>query len=231
MAGARHEAGLEGAASTGRRAAGRGVCLSLYLVRLRLMRVAGGLGALLVLLTLAGLDHLGLLLADAGDMSRYHDRWVVVDRVLDGDTLLVRWQDGPAEVTRVRLWGVDTPELARQGREEQPLAAEAKQWVEEAIRGGDLAAIAGAAGLAGVAGAGGDHGQGWVRIRLTPEQTRDRFGRLLGYVELPGGASLNEGLLVVGLARADDRFDHPQRERFTQLDQQARRDGVGLWAK
>ncbi|MFW5682759.1 MAG: hypothetical protein ACOC1G_07110, partial [Phycisphaeraceae bacterium] len=50
----------------------------------------------------------------SGDtMDRFHDREVRVVRVIDGDTLEVLLPGQPGETFRVRLWGIDAPELAR----------------------------------------------------------------------------------------------------------------------
>ncbi|MEK7756378.1 MAG: hypothetical protein AAB385_04120, partial [Planctomycetota bacterium] len=53
-----------------------------------------------------------------GDRSRYHDRTFHVVYVVDGDTIDIDAPDADKPKTRVRLWGVDTPELARSGRPE-----------------------------------------------------------------------------------------------------------------
>ena len=69
-----------------------------------------------------------------------------------------------------------------------------------------------------------------IKLTIEPHQLRGRFGRLLGFVELPDGTMLNEQLLIAGLARADDRFSHRFLERFALLELQAKRERVGLWA-
>ncbi|MEK7730475.1 MAG: hypothetical protein AAB363_01320, partial [Planctomycetota bacterium] len=81
-----------------------------------------------------------------GDRSRYHDRTFHVVHVIDGDTLDIDAPDADKPVgrrdrqtsrqsregpggsvqTRIRLWGVDTPELARSGRPEMHFAKAAK---------------------------------------------------------------------------------------------------------
>ncbi|SHF27380.1 Endonuclease YncB, thermonuclease family [Microbulbifer donghaiensis] len=60
------------------------------------------------------------------------DEWVTLDRVLDGDTLVLR--DG----RHLRLIGVNTPELAKRGRAAQPLAREARDFTRRFLSGGDL---------------------------------------------------------------------------------------------
>lgn len=96
--------------------------------------------------------------------------WVRLDRVIDGDT--VRLVDG----RRVRFLGVDTPELARQGRPHEPLAKEARDLVRAALGPG-------------------------ARFELVYDTTReDRYGRTLAYIYDPEGRSLDAELLRKGLA-------------------------------
>lgn len=59
-------------------------------------------------------------------------------------------------------------------------------------------------------------------------QGRDRYGRLLGWVELPGGGTLNELLVAEGLAWHYRRYA-PREARLAQLEQEARAARRGLW--
>lgn len=69
-----------------------------------------------------------------------------------------------------------------------------------------------------------------VRIVLVPEQTRDKYDRLLAYVYLADSdVMLNEELLIHGYAYADTRFKHPWRTRFVELEARARKTFAGLW--
>ncbi|SEA15563.1 thermonuclease family protein [Microbulbifer marinus] len=60
------------------------------------------------------------------------DERVALDRVLDGDTLVLR--DG----RHLRLIGVNTPELAKRGRAAQPLAREAREFTRQFLTGGEI---------------------------------------------------------------------------------------------
>lgn len=60
------------------------------------------------------------------------DEVVALERVQDGDTLVLR--DG----RHLRLIGVNTPELARRGQPAQPLAREAREFTRRFLAGGDL---------------------------------------------------------------------------------------------
>jgi micrococcal nuclease len=141
------------------------------------------------------------------DRSRYHDRSFEVVHVVDGDTFDIAAPDGAKDVTRIRLWGVDTPETARGGEPAMHFADEAKAFAARTLAGRR------------------------VHVVLAPGRTRGKYGRLLAYVFLErGGRMFNELLLEGGYAYADVRFPHPYDERFRQIERRAERSGVGLWA-
>ncbi len=146
----------------------------------------------------------------ASDLQRYHQRVFTVVKVVDGDTIDVDVPDGRYRHTRIRLWGVDTPET--HGFEsvgfggEMYWGPEASEFARRKLLNND------------------------VRLELVEGKTRDKYKRLLGYVYVvPSGAMFNESLLRGGHAYADTRFSHPRRERFRALEMEARADGVGLW--
>lgn len=187
---------------------------------LRLALIVGG-GIILVLVGLA--DQHELLIyeqgkdlgpearAAAADLRRYDGQWTQVVSVTDGDTLRIDLADEDGEPTRVRLWGIDTPERERRLADGTTVPAEP----------GAEAAYVFAEDLA--------DGQR-VRLRLVDTRTRGGYGRLLAYVELPDGTLLNERLLEAGLAEAVDKWEHPMVERFGLIQLQAQREGLGLWS-
>jgi endonuclease YncB( thermonuclease family) len=143
----------------------------------------------------------------ASDHVRYHNQSFRCVRVVDGDTLDIEIPDRHRETTRIRLWGVDTPEVAKGSRPAMFFGSEAEARTRELVEGR------------------------MVRVVLAPDKTRGLYGRLLAYVYLPeGGEMLNELLLSEGLAYADRRFPHVWKNRFVNLESRARRDEVGLWA-
>jgi len=164
-----------------------------------------------VLVVLLVLDRRGwLLVRSADDLAAYHGREAMVTHVVDGDTIDVALPDALAghDVTRVRLWGIDCPELAHFGKSEEPLAREATRLTESVV---------------------GNHR---VRLFLEAHEPRDSFGRVLAHVELiDDGRSLNEALLDAGLAKADDHWPHSRLTRYAQVQLSAQRRGVGIWAK
>lgn len=141
------------------------------------------------------------------DWNRYHDKTFTVTRVIDGDTFDIDVPDSGSATTRIRLWGVDTPELAHFGKPVMHFGPEAADFARETLAGRS------------------------VHIVLSPKQTRGKFGRLLAYVYLErGGRMFNEMLLEKGYAYADLRFPHHYFDQFAAADRRARRAGVGMWA-
>jgi len=162
-----------------------------------------------VLAGLIAADRGGYLLDQGDDWGRYEGKTFHVTRVIDGDTLEIAVPDGAQPVTRVRFWGIDTPELAKRGtdRPAEPFADEAAAYVRGLCRGQK------------------------VRLSLEAHCLRGRYGRLLAFVSLPDGTVLNEQLLAVGLARAEGRFSHRWMQRFKRIEQRAQDEALGLWAR
>jgi micrococcal nuclease len=123
---------------------------------------------------------------------------VVVTRVIDGDTIVVGKR-------RIRLIGVDTPEL----RPVQPFGLEAKVFVEKEI--------------SGVKG----------KVKLTIDGSeRDRYGRELRHVYI-GESMLAEKLLFAGLAKAELKYNYSRtvKRKFLNAEQQAKRKKLGIWGE
>jgi micrococcal nuclease len=130
---------------------------------------------------------------------------VLVKRVVDGDTIIVIMPTGKEE--RVRLIGVDTPELARDGRPEQFFAREATVC---ARRLADKASV--------------------MMERDAFCADRDDYGRLLRYVWLPDGRLMNEELIISGCGKAFTRFRFSLMEQFKASERRARRERRGIWS-
>jgi len=133
--------------------------------------------------------------------------------VYDGDTIRL------AGGERVRLLGVDAPELHHPERGEEPFGREAMELALSLVSGEaveleyhDGDALAGA--------------------------RRDIYGRVLAYVWVvrlgPDGRQqricLNLELLRTGLARATRSWEHPRLSQYVEAEQAARAEGVGFWA-
>jgi len=166
--------------------------------------VVCGVGGLVVL------DRLGLFGSVSGkyseDISRYDGGEFRVERVIDGDTLIISALDDNGKPTRIRLWGVDTPETVKPNHKVDHFGPEASQFARIMCEGKV------------------------VRIGLDPDRSsRDRYGRLLAYIILPDGRMLNRLLIERGFGYFDPRYKHRYYSEFatTQSDAQAGR--RGLW--
>jgi len=176
-----------------------------FLTRRRKQKVAGIIVALLLFILVVIADQNGLLLDRGSDYEQYHDKTFIVTRVVDGDTLHVDAPDGSKSTTVIRLWGVDTPELARQGRKAQALAEKAKTATKDWCEGKR------------------------VRLVLEDHDSRGKYGRLLAYVQLSDSSWLNERLLQRGLAKSDDRFSHSRYDHYESLERDAKKAKLGIW--
>lgn len=128
---------------------------------------------------------------------------VKVQRVVDGDTL--RLVDGRS----VRLIGLNTPEMGRQGRSAEPFAEVARRRLSELVAASD-----GRIGL------------------LSGRQSRDRYGRTLAHGFDAQGRNLEAQLLAEGLGYLVAVMPNVvlldcQRE----AERSARRAGLGLWRR
>ncbi|MFH1058254.1 MAG: thermonuclease family protein, partial [Pseudomonadota bacterium] len=158
------------------------------------------------------------LAAPAGHRAA-QEAGVEVVSVHDGDTLTVRLH-GRKE--RVRLLGVDAPEMgdspklqraaARAGRaprQEAALGALARDFVRDLVGPGDR-----------------------VRLGFEPGgQRRDEHKRLLAWLWLADGRQVNELLLSEGYARVYRRCQCRALPRLRGLEAQARGQGRGLWGR
>lgn len=140
------------------------------------------------------------------DLDRYNGRTFTVVHVADGDTVDVDAPDGDKPRTRIRLWGVDTPETDKSPTGRMFFGDEASDFTKSALLGKP------------------------VRLLLVSGDTRDKYDRLLAYVvPVNLGRSFNEMLLEGGYAYADPRFKHPHRERYLAIESTARGARIGLW--
>jgi micrococcal nuclease len=124
-----------------------------------------------------------------------------VIQVIDGDTLVL------AGGARVRLLGIDAPEMEREARPAEFLAHKAKAYLAQLTQGKE--------------------------VRLEYDQLRyDHYGRLLAYVFLPDNTLVNAALLRQGLARV---YVHPpnvlHRDALLAAQAEAMDARRGLWIK
>ncbi|MGN8345404.1 thermonuclease family protein [Pseudomonas sp. SMV71] len=128
---------------------------------------------------------------------------VAVQRVVDGDTL--RLADG----RNVRLIGLNTPELGKRGRSDEPFAVAARERLQALV----------------------DASNG--RVTLLPgKESKDRYGRILAHVYGADGANLEAQMLADGLGflvAVAPNVDLVDCQRAA--ERTARQAGLGLWRR
>ena len=143
----------------------------------------------------------------AYDFEKYHKKTFTVISVVDGDTIDIDIPDGDDDHTRIRLWGIDTPETKHPKVGVVYFGPEAADFTTKLALGKQ------------------------VTVYLEEHRTRGYYGRLLAYVQLPDGGFLNVVLLTEGFAYADLRFRHSFYHKYPKLEASARSQKKGLWEK
>ena len=153
---------------------------------------------------------------DAKGTSHYSDRALVgadsisvqpgyayyrIKKVFDGDTVLL---DDDA---KVRLLGINTPEIESSKKGEEPVAAKAKQYLQSLIAG--------------------------KKVRLETDAVEyDKYQRKLAHLFTEDGEHLNLILVEQGLATVNI---HPPNllhlERLIQAQQVAEKRSIGIWSE
>ncbi len=176
----------------------------------RLLRSLIGLGVIAVVVLASRLGHLVSPLparAPTAALSETRIAAVRVLRAVDGDTILVDLADdvNHTDTTRVRVWGINCPEIAHDGQPDQPFGPEAARFTQDLLEGAQ------------------------VTLEIEPARVRDTYGRLLAHVDLDDGTSLAARLLSQGLTRNDPRWPHSRMEEYARLEIQAKAARAGLW--
>jgi micrococcal nuclease len=120
-----------------------------------------------------------------------------VAKVFDGDTL--RIDDG----RKIRLIGVDAPEVASPYSREEPGGAGSRDYLKALVEGRRVV----------------------IKVGNEPF---DRYGRTLAFVYL-GNVLVNGRIIRDGWARAYRRFDFPWRDLFMAYEEEARARRIGMW--
>ena len=188
-------------------------------------RVVSGVVAIITVVALAGCSGVAPLpTPDAGPTTEPTATaeglsWnVTVTRVIDGDTVEIRYTNATTET--VRLLGVDTPETppntVSPGEFEGIPDSEAGQ--DHLISWGENATEFAERKLAGKE----------VRLVVDPESDRrGGYGRLLGYLYVDG-ENFNSLLLSGGYARLYES-EFRLRDSFATTEATAQQERVGLW--
>jgi len=137
-------------------------------------------------------------------------QWYPVKKVVDGDTIDVSIG---ASTTRVRLIGLDTPEVVDPRKPVQCFGKEASDEAKKILTGQS------------------------VRLEADPTQSLyDKYGRLLAYVYAPSNANpdgvlFNEFMISEGYGH-EYTYDVPYKyqKEFKAAEASARETNKGLWA-
>ena len=108
-------------------------------------------------------------------------------------------------IGRVRLIGVDTPETKHPQKRVEQFGRESSEFLRRLAQG----------------------------QRVTIEfdhRTHDRYGRLLAYLYLPDGRSINAEIIRQGYGFAYTVYAFKRLDRYRALEREARVAGRGLWA-
>jgi len=126
---------------------------------------------------------------------------VAVERVVDGDTL--RLSDGRS----VRMIGLNTPELGKQGRSDEPFAVAARKRLQALVAASD------------------------GRVGLLPgKQGKDHYGRTLAHLYGADGANLEAQMLAEGLGFLVAVAPNVDLVACQQAaERSARQAGLGVW--
>ncbi len=124
-----------------------------------------------------------------------------VKYVYDGDTIVL------SNGQRVRLLGINTPEIESRFRRGEAGGVDAKKWLKNKLKDG-------------------------VVLLEYGHPDRDKYGRLLAYLFLPDGTHLNlelvrQGLAVLSIIPPNLKYD----KALIRAQQQAERQKIGLWER
>src|SRR3989338_3995279 len=123
---------------------------------------------------------------------------IICVRVIDGDTIVLEGNQ------KIRLIGVDTPELHHPKKPVQYFAKEAKEFTKKMVEG--------------------------KQIRLEYDwQKKDKYDRTLAYVYLMDGTFLNLEIIKQGYGFAYTKYSFKYLEQFREAEREARENKRGLW--
>lgn len=156
--------------------------------------------------TVAGFVFVGLILLRAMGITSVanqdqRSRTVAVGRVLDGDTF------DTSDGERIRLLGIDAPEVAHHDSKEEPFGNESRDWLQAILKN--------------------------QSVRLTFEQRQqDHYGRTLAWVWL-GDSLINRVSLQTGNSKLLAKYGLPLdlEEGLRKAAAEARVLKLGLWKR
>ncbi|WP_424449845.1 thermonuclease family protein [Microbacterium arborescens] len=160
------------------------------------------IAALVLVLALTGCTPAAEPVPSTGDVVMGHA--AEVSAVIDGDTIEIRAAGG---TERVRIIGIGTPEIGRDGAADECYAQEAREYVNDALYG--------------------------RTVELYPDPTQDdadRYGRLLRHV-IVDDRSIAEEAIAAGMGY-EYTYDEPYggQDAHKAAQDAAAAAGAGLWS-
>ena len=132
--------------------------------------------------------------------------WYDLERVVDGDTLIV---NEDTDRIRVRMIGIDTPESKKEGTAVEDFAVEASNLLKDYLAYSEEVCLV-------------DDREG---------DAYDTYGRKLSYVFTEAGEDLNADMIRSGYAEAYTRFPMERKAEFEGYEMSAREAKIGKWSK
>lgn len=130
---------------------------------------------------------------------------VIINRVVDGDTVNVQLPNGESESVRLLL--IDTPESVHPNKPVQPFGEEASAYAKEILKEGDT-----------------------VTLEIgNPE--RDKYDRLLGYIWIDD-VNFNQLMIEEGFARIAYVYEPNTKylDEFERAEKKAEAEGKNIWS-
>lgn len=155
--------------------------------------------SLLGIIIFAAVSALSVYFAQGGKPD---ESKAFVIRVIDGDTIVVMLNGAKQ---RLRLQGVNTPEKDGPYTKAQPMNETATLRTKELTE------------------------KRTVTLVFDKKGETDKYGRLLAYVVLPDGRTLNEILIKEGLAAVYHKFEYSQKPRYIAMEAEAKAACKGIW--
>ena len=130
-----------------------------------------------------------------------------VVRIVDGDTLIINFSDNPWNFSsreRVRLIGVDTPEIVHPQKSVEIFGYEASAFTKMFVEGK------------------------YVFLEFDRD-LRDRYGRILAYVYTETSESLNAELIKQGFGKIYTKYNFKYKNKYIKYEKTAKENKLGLW--
>ncbi len=150
----------------------------------------------------------------ANTAPEFMDHPARVVSVTDGDTFHCRYLD---ETIKIRLKGVNTPEIAHDGVEAEPYGVEAMEFT--------------IAHLPQSSWVGLEFDDEQCATATAPSSCYDVYGRLLAYARTDENQDLGAQLLINGLAEVYTSADFARKTLYLQYQQEAIDASRGIWSK